>query len=501
MERSVRYYLKPLSQFTPMTDYEEPDQQPNPRRGWKRFFKRAMFVVLVLCLLIVLARWRIGRIGQRELVAISAHLDVTDPGWRLEEIEEVRRQAAPPDEKNSANIVIEFYKSIPADWDNNFASKGWEWGPTTNYQPSFFQFIWLVGSAKITAECRDTFRRKLLHPDIVGCPGGHFVVIQNENPSMILLPSIQNSRTVLGFLDFDARASVMEKKYNQAVSSVRASLVVTRAIGDEPFLISQLDRIILGRNAARSALQVLAWCEPTEGLTELQNELRKEADTPWLQYGLRGERGTINKWFECVESGKINVAELEGMRNQPAPVRAAASRAYSAFLPGDQAKAMLLLTAYIEASKLPVHEQKAAFAQIPIPPRPPEDFRYIVTNQVVLNCGRVANASIAARADLLTAATAIACERYRRATGRWPDSLSDIPRDILPEIALDPFNGKPIQYAELDDGVAIFSVGDEQDAWRRTNLDRNDPVLHLGRGWKLWNKELRRLPQPLPKSP
>ncbi len=485
-----------------MIEYDESEEQSQQqhKRGWKRFFKRGLLIVGILLFIALLARWQVGRIGQRQLDAMNAHLDSTEPGWRLDEIEAARTQAAPPGEKNPAILIIAFHKSIPPEWNSYLGSRDWDWGPVTNYQPSFFEFLWLVQGDSITASVRNAFRPQLLRPDIISCPAGHYVVIQNENPLATLLPDIQNSRTVAGLLDLDARILATPKNANQAIGSARAGLVVARSIGDEPYLISQLVRLACARIAVQSALQVLAWTEPTEGLAELQKELRTEADVPWLQYGLRGERGMFNKLFDGLQSGRISIQELEGVANQKSIMRDAAFRAYRALLPGDQAKSLEILTAYLEASKLPPHEQKAAIAKIKLPPRPPDDFRYIVTNLLIPACEKVADACLRTRADLLTGSTAIACERYRIAKGVWPTALSDIPKEILPEIPLDPFNGKPIQFQKLEDGVAIFSVGDEQDARRRNTGEIKDPVGHLGRGWKLWDNNFRRLPHPLPKS-
>jgi hypothetical protein len=485
-----------------MTEHEEDDEPAKPahRSGWRRFLKRAALILGILAFIALLARWQVGRIGQRHLDGTTAHLDATEPDWRLDDLEAARTQAAPPADKNPANVIIAFHKSIPPEWNSFFgnSSREWDWGPVMNYQPSFFEFIWLIEGDGITSSVREKYRPQLLRPEIISAPAGHYVVIQNENPIMTLLPDIQNSRTVAGLIELDARIFALQKKGNEAIGSTRASLVVARSIGDEPYLISQLVRITCGRIAVQSALRVLAWSEPKEGLAELQKELRAEADVPWLQYGIRGERGGFNKLFEGLKSGKIDMAALEGNTDQKSMLKSVAFRAYKPFLPGDQAKTLEILTAYLEATKLPAHEQKAALEQIKMPPQPPEDIRYVITNLLMPACVKVAEASWRNRADLLTGSVAIACERYRIANGRWPDSLSNIPRDILPDIPIDPYNGKPIQYQKLVDGVAIFSVGNEQDAEKRKSGEIKDPIGHLGRGWKLWNKELRGLPHPLP---
>ena len=108
----------------------------------------------------------------------------------------------------------------------------------------------------------------------------------------------------------------------------------------------------------------------------------------------------------------------------------------------------------------PPHEQQAAIDAIPIPPGPPEDFRYIITRLVIPACGKVATAALRIRAELLAASTAIACERFRMAHGRWPEHLGEIPKDILAEVPIDPFTGTPLIYRRLHDGIAVYSVGE-----------------------------------------
>jgi len=488
-----------------VTDLDDPEHTVSPRRrgGWKRFLQRALLSLGILGILAFVARWQVSRVGQQHLDEMTTELNATDPGWRLDEIEATRRKAAPPPEKNTANEVLRLLENFPPEWQEYRGFREWEWGPTTNYQPSFMELAWLFGGHQFTEEVRASMRSHLLKPESLACSAGHYSVIQNDNPIMTLLPHLQKARSVLDLLDYDARLSVMEGKAHRGIGSARAGLVVARSIGDEPYLISQLVRIASSRVAVHTAIQVLAWSEPKEGLVELQKELRAEADVPWLQYGLRGERGGIYKFFEGLKTGKIDYKDIGvlGVESQ-GTAHQVGFRVYKALLPGDQAKSLEILTQYLEASKLPPHEQKAALALVQRPPRPPEDFRYIGTNLIIPACEKVAEAGLRCRADLLTGSVAIACERFRQVKGHWPESLNDILKDILPEIPLDPFNGKPIQYKKFEDGsgVAIFTIGNDQDAKLKfgSTTDALDPLVGLGRGWKLWNKELRRQPHPLP---
>jgi hypothetical protein len=99
-----------------------------------------------------------------------------------------------------------------------------------------------------------------------------------------------------------------------------------------------------------------------------------------------------------------------------------------------------------------------------------------------------------------SAAVGIACERYRLKQGRWPESLAKLVPDYLPAVPLDPYDGKPLKMKSLDDGVVIYSVGEDgADKGGAQRLD-ND---RYGRneGFRLWNVKDRRIPAPPPKLP
>jgi len=64
-------------------------------------------------------------------------------------------------------------------------------------------------------------------------------------------------------------------------------------------------------------------------------------------------------------------------------------------------------------------------------------------------------------AQLRTARTALAVERYRLAEGRLPQSLNDLIPDYFSEIPDDPFNGTPLKFRLLEPGYVVYSVGDD----------------------------------------
>jgi hypothetical protein len=470
----------------------------------KRWLKRLLIIGLVVAgipaLLFYASRGYLKHQGNRELEQVGAGLDASDPGWRLSEIQAAReRNQIPPDQDASA-VVLRAEEMGRSHWEPLSANVEWnDIFPPSNRTPRFQNLVGLAGPCNPTAEARQYARTNLLHRT-----AGRYPLTLRPNPYLILLPHVPKARFVASLLEYDGLLAGLEGDADRGIRAARSCLNAGRSIGDEPFLVSQLSRMACGNVACRSAMVTLAWSEPRPAdpetdanLAAFQNALTAEADTPWFLLGVRGERALAHQFFEGLESGQITPKEVFDIidNGPPAFLRSPLFPLYRGFLPGDHAECLRIMTAYVEAAKLPPEEQRAALRQIKIPPGPPDNFGYLITRLIVPACEKVAEAGLRVRAELLCAAAAIACERFRLATGRWPQTLDEIPKTILPAVPSDPFTGTPIRYEWMRDGVAIFSIGPE-------GLDPSDPAHRQmtgpyhgrGLGWRLWNPEVRGLP-------
>lgn len=484
---------------------------PFPSLGFRAMrLRKFLFGFGVLLLIVALAGLIasifLHRSGSRKLEEASSALDAEDPGWRLPEIESARKAAQPVDDANSAAAVLKLHEQLPTWWNGHRQSEAAYIGNSWNRTPSFWQLVWMLKARKPTLELRESARRELLKPAFLEKPGFYSIQFA-EFPFATTLPHAQKARDLAALIEYDAMLAGIEGNPDRGLMSIRALLVVGLSIGDEPFLVSQLVRMACDRMAVQSALQILAWGRPTQHLAELQAELLAEAEHNGLQTGLRGERAMVDATFEGIRSGKIPLDKLGGDTGVGGGFGGAIGfQAYRGMLPGDQAKSLELLSAALKASQLPPHERLAALAAIPFPPGPPDDFRYLLSRLLTPSWVKVTETHLRLRADLLTAAAAIACERYRIANGRWPESLEAIPKSILKEVPTDPYTGQPILYRKLADGIAVYSVGERNQQRLEQRRQMNDPLLDLGQGWKLWNPELRglkpeRAPDPLPAMP
>ena len=480
-----------------MTD-DEDFAPPPPRSRFRRLRKFALWVmglVGAIALVLFLGRWQVGRLGDERLRAETARLDADDPGWKIEAIFAAREKAAPPPDENAATAVLKLAEDIPEDWrkwrNSDDANKWWARRPNNHLPPHDATDAarkFAADTALVRAEALKLRDKR----------AGSFPLTLPPDPITMMLPHLDKSRQVLSLLQYDAYLAAIDKNPNRAIRAARAALAVSRAIGDEPLLVSQLVRIAAGVLAAQTAMQVIAWGEPTEGLAELQAELLAEAEVPYFRIGMRGERAMLDRVFRGLADGTIPVEHWFGYAeiHNPGPQHYAMFKTYRAFIPGDHAKSLEITSKYVEAAKLPHHEQLAALGAIPIPPGAPEEFRYILTRLFLPACQKVAEAGLRARAELLAAATCVACERFRQKHGRWPETPAELVPAYLPAVPLNPFDGKPISYRTFPDRIAVYfhwadsprKVDDLPEEFRQGNPPG------AAYGYRLWNPERRGLP-------
>jgi hypothetical protein len=476
-------------------DLDQPP--PKQRGGFKRFLRRFAVVVGVLLAVWVVGRWQVARVGERKLRVAVGNIEAAEPGWKFDAIEAERRLHAPSAGQNSAPLVDEIAAAIPDEWDKWRQAAEWTALPQrkgeSNHLPADKHVGELRDLAAATAAARD--RAHALRD----FPRGHRDFELPDNPIALLLPHLDRVREVADLLNTDALLASLGRDPDRAVRAAHATLNAARSVGDEPILISQLVRMACRARAVNITLQTLAWGTPKAGLAELQAEFLREADEPLFLYGIRGERAAMHKMFLGLEAGKI---DLDGIlpANERPTLGKAAFRAYRPLLFSDHAEFLRLITGYVEAAKLPWEQQRDAVKAV-LPDGKPDGLDRAVTRLLLPACERFVDAGLKSRAKLLTAATAVACERFRQQHGRWPESLQEIPKSILAAVPVSPFDGKPLRYRVLPDGIVVscFCRDDKFDVQGPPEY-REPGVKGFAKGARLWNPELRGLPPPPPEK-
>jgi hypothetical protein len=89
----------------------------------------------------------------------------------------------------------------------------------------------------------------------------------------------------------------------------------------------------------------------------------------------------------------------------------------------------------------------------------------------------------------------VAMERFRRGNGRWPKSLDEITKSLLPEPLTDPYSGEPVRVARVPDGWVVYCVGpDGQDDGGRLDPRFVPTAKGFDWGFRLWDVAHRRRP-------
>ncbi len=145
-----------------------------------------------------------------------------------------------------------------------------------------------------------------------------------------------------------------------------------------------------------------------------------------------------------------------------------------------------LLNQRIEAARLPLHEQigedlKLATAAATLPPRA------ALARALVPAWSKVGEAGRRKHARVRSLLVLLAAERYRLKHGTWPEE---------PELPLDPYDGKPIRYRKLADGVVAYAIGKDgkDDGGKVGRYLTGTPALD--EGYRLWDVTKRRQEKP-----
>jgi hypothetical protein len=466
-----------------MSEPEDALHQSRPPSLWRYWLKRLGWTVLILLVTLVCTLAFRHHQSSKRLQEALAELDRTEPGWRLQDIEAARERV--PEEENSAPVVLDAVSRLPGSW------------PALDFSARYSD---LPPQERLSDEDYRLFGQELngLGPalqvarSLADMPHGRHRITYERFVLDTRLNDQQKTRRVVSLLFYDALRQAQRKDPRAALRSCRAALNAARSLGDEPFAISQLIRVACVLQACQGIERTLAQGEPApEDLASLQPLLREEDAFADQLVVARGERASVQETFAAIESGQAPLGHLEGLPagggDHPLGwlLRARFVEAHPAMLD--------LMTRWVAIAQLPVTEQINAEKELDKEVR---ERRASEPLAVLLlpALQKLADASRRKHAYLRCTDVALACERYRREHREWPASLDSLCPHFLPRVPLDPFDGKPLRYKRVSDGVLIYSVGNDG-IDNGGSLDRKNPTrAGADMGLQLWNVTQRRQP-------
>jgi hypothetical protein len=207
-----------------------------------------------------------------------------------------------------------------------------------------------------------------------------------------------------------------------------------------------------------------------------------------LVAALRGGRACADGEFDALADGTADLRTTVAVvgNGKPPPGWLARQR-YRTRLAGDFAEQLARQTGLLDIARRPAHEWLPAVDALPVPP---DDTRHLLSHRQAQTDRKVFEAAVRQQAVARTAVLAVACERFRLAHARWPETIAELP----PADVTDPYTGRPLLLKRLGDGLVVYSVGPDG----RDDGGTFSPALAVppgqDLGWRLWNPAARGRP-------
>lgn len=419
-----------------------------------------VFLVGILAGGLLWSRWRVIPATEpvagtttplSELDAAVAEADRLDPGWRWEQL--CANRSVVSDNENGAPVVIEAGKLLPADGRGlpAFVDRAAETG-LDELQLAELD-TWLAPRA-------DAARIALTLKDR---PRGRYDIKMAPDLISTHLPHLNVHPRIIDVLRGEA-ARRAEAGTPGQLDEFQALVNCSRSIGDEPIVVSQLSRSAALKLGIHSLERTLARANPgEEALARAQKSLSDEIEYNGLLIAWRGERAIIFDLLEAIENGKVSpeplLAFLRALGKQVNwPAEATPGN------PGLRAIRAWYLrhqSALVEVARLPPWDQPAALNKVHRKSQtaPPGTTFFESLLHLGQQDAEVQRIFQQHSAQLRSAIVALAAEQFRLRIGHWPLDPKELNASFGVSIATDPFDGSPLRFRRLDDGLIVYSIG------------------------------------------
>ncbi|HEV7279590.1 MAG TPA: hypothetical protein VGN57_05200 [Pirellulaceae bacterium] len=266
---------------------------------------------------------------------------------------------------------------------------------------------------------------------------------------------LKGLRLVAGDLSLAAEVHLSRGDTNAAVDDVLSILATAESLRNEPLLLPQLVRI---------ALVGMGW-EATKGILDRGSATDVQLHTlqrAWaaMEFLESNRRSLIGERF-TLERLTIDPPPEAG-RDGNVMRRRWASRI-------DAGQSMAFFRRLIDGTTGDFHQAQEAYGDFEVAienfmvrKQPFLIYLYINTAMQLPALQVGFSASCRAQSEAALAETSLACERFRRAEGRWPQTLAELVPQYLAEVPLDAQGDDRLSYRPDGDDAIVYSFGFDQ---------------------------------------
>jgi hypothetical protein len=274
------------------------------------------------------------------------------------------------------------------------------------------------------------------------------------------VPHLADLRSAVRLLCLKAVLYGEQGQLESATDALICAFGVAKSQAAEPLIISQLVRrdcqaitvSVLERLVSQASLE-------QEHLVRLGKTLATAYDPNAMARAFAGERCTVILTLRVPRSTGLHLAPFSA-RLSPSLLEMYANQALGLADRG-LVQYIDLTDRHIAALRLPPHERPSAARDLE---RQDKELRkaYGILSHFMPSMHRVIRIDLVHLTRLRVASVAMAVEQYRLVRGALPGQLADLVPTFLPEVPLDPYDGRPLRYRGREKGYVVYSIGEDR---------------------------------------
>jgi len=420
------------------------------RRHTVNIIKWSLLIIVACFVIVAITIYTYDKLGERAYQAALQKAREQGYPLRLDEIEATRREWT--ENENGAEVIMAIGKQLEEIEEDPFIESPPFAGcddipPLGSKWPD--RFLAEVGR---WCEQKSALLDKI--DELAGYAGGRFPIEYKPLPYETELPHCEWVRTACKLKTVHLLWKLQQNDTRNIVRDIGILMRLGRLLDQEPFVISSLSR--MGCEVYVVTLAQEACAQTTlaaDQLAAIADQLSKIDPLPDFIWGLVGERASLIQTGELLRyKGVCNPSLLPcGLANVPF---------FKGVYARDHAWTIRLYNRQIEACIAPSYAKgHSLYTEL-------EKERDALSNlhlfSIIFGRPETGVYQLCFRHDAgaRCARVGLAAERYRLATGRFPETLDQLVPNYIPDLPQDPFDGKPLRCKHTESHFIIYSVGE-----------------------------------------